>query len=50
MLYYLFEYLDKTMDVPGAGLFPIHYFSFGFGVNFVADDFNHLRKKNHHLS
>ena len=21
MLYYLFEYLDKTYDVPGAGLF-----------------------------
>jgi phospho-N-acetylmuramoyl-pentapeptide-transferase len=21
MLYYLFEYLDKTLDVPGAGVF-----------------------------
>jgi len=26
MLYYLFDYLDKTFDIPGAGLF--HYISF----------------------
>jgi phospho-N-acetylmuramoyl-pentapeptide-transferase len=30
MLYYLFDYLDKTFDIPGAGLF--HYISFRAGM------------------
>ena len=49
MLYYLFEYLDKTMDIPGAGVFQYITFSFGIGVNSVPDDFHYLRKKNHHF-
>ncbi|MBL7780966.1 MAG: phospho-N-acetylmuramoyl-pentapeptide-transferase, partial [Saprospiraceae bacterium] len=33
MLYYLFEYLKKTYDLPGAGLFQ--YISFRAGVAMV---------------
>ena len=33
MLYYLFEYLDKTMDVPGAGVFQ--YITFRSGLALI---------------
>ncbi len=33
MLYYLFEYLDKTMDLPGAGVFK--YITFRAGAAFI---------------
>jgi phospho-N-acetylmuramoyl-pentapeptide-transferase len=33
MLYYLFQYLDKTFDFPGAGLF--NYISFRSGAAFI---------------
>ncbi|MDO5570915.1 MAG: phospho-N-acetylmuramoyl-pentapeptide-transferase [Bacteroidales bacterium] len=33
MLYYLFNYLDKTFDIPGAGLF--NYVTFRSGVAFM---------------
>src|SRR5688572_24686969 len=32
MLYYLFEYLDKEFDVPGAGLFKFLNFRMGIGM------------------
>ncbi|MGC4040415.1 MAG: phospho-N-acetylmuramoyl-pentapeptide-transferase [Flavobacterium sp.] len=33
MLYYLFEYLDKTMDIPGAGVFQ--YITFRSGLALI---------------
>jgi phospho-N-acetylmuramoyl-pentapeptide-transferase len=33
MLYYLFEYLDKTLDVPGAGVFQ--YITFRSALSFI---------------
>ena len=33
MLYYLFEYLDKTMDIPGAGVFQ--YITFRSALAFL---------------
>ncbi len=34
MLYYLFEYLDKTLDIPGAGVFQYISFRAGMAVIF----------------
>src|SRR5690606_8719364 len=53
MLYYLFEYLDKTYDVPGAGLFNFITFRAILAVIlslFIASVYgkkiiNYLRKK-----
>ncbi len=33
MLYYLFEYLDKTMDIPGTGVFQ--YITFRSAMAFI---------------
>lgn len=37
MLYYLFEYLDKTFDLPGAGLF--RYLSFRAAMAIIVSLF-----------
>ena len=36
MLYYLFEYLDKTYDIPGAGLFRFLSFRAILGKNYLS--------------
>jgi phospho-N-acetylmuramoyl-pentapeptide-transferase len=53
MLYYLFDYLEKTYHIPGAGLFQFLTFRAGLAIGFsllIAAIFgkkiiNYLRKK-----
>jgi phospho-N-acetylmuramoyl-pentapeptide-transferase len=43
MLYYLFEYLDKILDVPGTGVFQ--YITFRSALAFFFVVVYHLRKR-----
>jgi hypothetical protein len=47
MLYYLFEYLEKNFQFPGAGLFSISNLQGVIGGNIVSFYCYCLRKKNH---
>ena len=45
MLYYIFQYLDKAFDVPGAGVFQYITFRSALAFYFVVVNCYDLRKK-----